>query len=303
MHDTPFFSIVIPTYNRAHLVRKTIESVLAQEDQDFEIIVVDDGSEDNTEEVVRAVGDERLHYYKKDNAERGAARNYGAIRAQGRYVNFLDSDDLLYSNHLAAARRLIEKQDDPEILHLGFEKRAIEGKLLYRIDSLKGDLNEQLLRGNLLSCNGVFLRKDMALAFPFNEDRRLSGSEDWELWLRLASRCQIHYSNEVTSVIVNHEARSVLRGNETALLNCMNLTLKYLFEDPIFVEKYGRHRKLVENEFLSYTALHLAQGGQPLRACKYLKDSILVQPLSIFRRRFLAVVRFIMLSTLKSKLS
>ncbi len=282
MHDTPFFSIVIPTYNRAHLIRKTIESVLAQEDQDFEVIVVDDGSEDNTEEVVRGVGDERVHYFKKDNAERGAARNYGAIRAQGRYVNFLDSDDVLYS------------------FHLGFEKRAIEGKLLYRIDSLRGDLNEQLLRGNLLSCNGVFLRKDTAVAFPFNDDRRLSGSEDWELWLRLASRYQIHYSNEVTSVIVNHEARSVLSGDESALLNCMNLTLKYLFEDPVFVETYGRYRKLVENEFLSYTALHLAQGGKPRRACKYLKDSILVRPLSVFSRRFLAIVRFIILNTLKS---
>ncbi|HEY3027438.1 MAG TPA: glycosyltransferase [Pyrinomonadaceae bacterium] len=301
MHDTPFFSIVTPTYNRAHLIGKTIESVLAQEDQDFEMIVVDDGSEDNTEEVVRAVGDDRVRYYKKGNAERGAARNYGAIRAQGRYVNFLDSDDLLYSNHLAAARRLIEGQGEPEILHLGFEKRAIEGKLLYCIDSLKGRLNELLLRGNLLSCNGVFLRKDVALAFPFNEDRRLSGSEDWELWLRLASRYQIHYSNEVTSVIVNHEARSVLAGNEAALLNCMNLTLKYLFEDPVFVEKYGRYRKLLENEFLSYTALHLAQGGKPRRACRYLKDSILIQPSSIFSRRFLAVVRFIILSTLKSK--
>ncbi|SRR6266516_384269 len=300
MHDTPFFSIVIPTYNRAHLIRKTIESVLAQEDQDFEVIVVDDGSEDNTEEVVREGGDERVHYYKKDNAERGAARNYGAIRAQGRYVNFLDSDDVLYSNHLAAARRLIKKLGEPEMFHLGFEKRAIEGKLLYRIDSLKGDLNEQLLRGNLLSCNGVFLRKDTAVAFPFNDDRRLSGSEDWELWLRLASRFQIHYSNEVTSVIVNHEARSVLSGDESVLLNCMNLTLKYLFEDPVFVEKYGRYRKLVENEFLSYTALHLAQGGKPRRACKYLKDSIFVRPLSVFSRRFLAIVRFIILNTLKS---
>ena len=123
MHHTPFFSIVIPTYNRAHLIRKTIESVLAQEDQDFEIIVVDDGSEDNTGEVVRAIGDDRVIYHKKNNAERGAARNYGAIRARGRYVTFLDSDDLLYANHLAAARRLINERHEPEILHLGFEQR------------------------------------------------------------------------------------------------------------------------------------------------------------------------------------
>lgn len=300
MQDTPYFSVVIPTYNRAHLIRKTIESVLAQQDRDFEILVVDDGSRDNTEEVVRAIKDERVAYYQKENAERAAARNYGAARARGRYVNFFDSDDLLYPNHLQAARRLILKEQEPEIFHLGFEMKDAAGRLLYRVDSLKGNLNEQLPRGNLLSCNGVFVRRDVALAFPFNEDRKLSASEDWELWLRLASRYRVHYSNEVTSVIVNHDERSVLTINEAALLNRKDLTLKYLFEDAAFVEKYGRQRRIIENEFLSYMALHLALAGAPRRACKYLKDSVVKLPSSVFRRRFLAAVKHIILNSRKS---
>jgi glycosyltransferase involved in cell wall biosynthesis len=300
MPDAPFFSIIIPTYNRAHLIRQTIESVLAQEDTDFEIIVVDDGSRDNTEEVVRGISDERLTYYRKENAERAAARNYGAARARGRYLSFFDSDDLLYPHHLSAARRLIATHNEPEIFHLGFEMRDARGRLLARVDSLSGNLNEQLLRGNLLSCNGVFLRRDVALAFPFNEDRKLSASEDWELWLRLASRYRIHYSNEVTSVIVNHDERSVLVVDEAALLNRKRLTLKYLFEDAVFVEKFGRQRKLIENEFLSYIALHLALAREPRRACKYLKDSVLLLPSSVFRRRFLAVVKHIVFNSLKS---
>lgn len=300
MQENPYFSVVIPTYNRAHLIHKTIESVLAQEDTDFEIIVVDDGSRDNTEEVVRAVADERVSYYKKDNAERAAARNYGASRARGRYVNFFDSDDLLYPNHLTIARRLIEQKNEPEIFHLGFEMRDAEGRLLYRVDALKGSLNEQLPRGNLLSCNGVFVRRDVALRFPFNEDRQLSASEDWELWLRLASRYEIHYSNEVTSIIVNHDERSVLGSEEAALLKRKDLTLRYLFEDEAFVEKYGKRRRTIENEFLSYIALHLALAGAPRRACKYLKDSVLVLPSSVFRRRFLAVVKHVILNSRKS---
>ncbi|HEX8491230.1 MAG TPA: glycosyltransferase [Pyrinomonadaceae bacterium] len=300
MQDNPFFSVVIPTYNRAHLIRKTIESVLAQEDTDFEIIVVDDGSRDNTEEVVRAIADKRVTYYKKENAERAAARNYGAQRASGRYINFFDSDDLLYPNHLRVARRLIEEKNEPEIFHLGFEMQDVEGRLLYRVDSFKGSLNEQLPRGNLLSCNGVFLRRDVALRFPFNEDRKLSASEDWELWLRLASRYEIHYSNEVTSIIVNHDERSVLGSQEAALLNRKDLTLKYLFEDEAFVEKYGRRKRIIENEFLSYIALHLALSGAPRRACKYLKDSVIVLPSSVFRRRFLAVVKHVILNSRKS---
>jgi glycosyltransferase involved in cell wall biosynthesis len=75
--SSPLFSIVIPTYNRAHLITKTIESVLAQEDGDFEILVVDDGSSDNTGEVVSRIFDPRLTYFRKENAERGAARNFG----------------------------------------------------------------------------------------------------------------------------------------------------------------------------------------------------------------------------------
>ncbi|HEY0405367.1 MAG TPA: glycosyltransferase [Pyrinomonadaceae bacterium] len=300
MQENPYFSVIIPTYNRAHLIRQTIESVLAQQDGDFEVIVVDDGSRDNTEDVVLAVADERVAYHKKENAERAAARNYGARRARGRYLNFFDSDDLLYPNHLAAARRLIEQQREPEIFHLGFEMKDAAGRLLYRVDALKGNLNEQLPRGNLLSCNGVFLRADVAQAFPFNEDRQLSASEDWELWLRLASRFPVHYSNEVTSVIVNHDERSVLTVNEASLLNRKNLTLKYLFEDEAFVRRYGRQRRIIENEFLSYIALHLALGGEARRAAKYLKDSVVVLPSSVFRRRFLAAVKHIIFNSRKS---
>lgn len=300
MQETPYFSVVIPTYNRAHLIVKTIESVLAQEDADFEVVVVDDGSRDNTEEVVRGIRDARVAYYRKENGERGAARNYGAARARGQYVNFLDSDDLLYPNHLAVARRFITETSEPEIFHLGFEMRETTGKLLYRVDSLRGNLNDQLPRGNLLSCNGVFLRRDVALAFPFYENQEFSVSEDWILWLRLASRYPVHYSNEVTSVIIHHGERSVMSIDEATLLKCKRLIFKYLFEDEVFTHRYGRHRKIIENEFLSYMALHLALGGSARRAGKYLKDSVLVQPSSVFRRRFLAVVKHIVFNSLKS---
>lgn len=291
MPRTPYFSIVIPTYNRGYIISRTIASVLAQEDPDFEVIVVDDGSTDDTEAVVGAIIDERVRYYRKENAERGAARNYGAARAQGSYINFFDSDDLLYPHHLTSARRLIEQEKDPEFVYLAFEMKDEDGKLLRRGNSLSGDLGAQLVRGNRLSCNGVFLRRDIALQFPFNED--LVASEDWELWLRLAARYRIRYSNEITSVLVNHEQRSELHNDEQALLKRKELMLRYLFEDKLFVERFGDQRKYIEHEFLSFIALHLALAGQSRRACKYLKDSVWLWPSSIFQRRFLAVVKHI----------
>jgi hypothetical protein len=104
----------------------------------------------------------------------------------------------------------------------------------------------------------------------------------------------------VTSIIVNHDERSVLGVDEAALLNRKDLTLKYLFEDEAFVRQYGRQRRVIENEFLSYMALHLAMGGEPRLASKYLKDSVRVQPSSVFRRRFLAVVKHIVFNSRKS---
>ena len=89
--SSPVFSIVIPTYNRAHLISKTIESVLHQSFEDFEVLVIDDGSSDNTEEVVSSYSDRRLHYLRKENGERGAARNFGFARSKGVAVSERDA--------------------------------------------------------------------------------------------------------------------------------------------------------------------------------------------------------------------
>ena len=89
----PFFSIVIPTYNRAHTIGETIRSCRRQRYNDFELLIVDDGSTDDTEAVVRSIGDPRIRYLRRDNGGPAAARNTGIDAARGRYIAFLDSDD------------------------------------------------------------------------------------------------------------------------------------------------------------------------------------------------------------------
>ena len=130
MDSKVLFSIIIPTYNRAAFIRNTIQSLLNQSYSNFEIIVVDDGSKDNTDEIVKEITDPRVLYFKKENAERGAARNYGLNLAKGTYVNFFDSDDLAYPNHLASALAVVEEKDNPEIFHLGYDIKEPGGKLL-----------------------------------------------------------------------------------------------------------------------------------------------------------------------------
>lgn len=296
MRDTLLFSFVIPTYNRGDFIRKTILSLLAQDVNTFEVIVVDDGSTDNTESVVASISDSRVRYFKKENAERAAARNYGLRKASGQYVNFFDSDDLAYPNHLSEAKIAIEALRSPEVFHLGYDVKDIEGNLIRRAENWPGTINNSLIDGNHLSCNGVFLRRDVGLQFPFNEIRALSASEDYELWLRLAARYPIHCRNVVTSTVVNHENRSVIRINRDGLIRRMALLEEQLFQDEGFNRTFG-NRKHVFLAFKNiYISLHLAMAGNhKAESLSYLYRALRIYPRIVLTRRFLAALKNLLL--------
>lgn len=96
----PFFSIIIPTYNRAHILQRAIHSIITQSFRDYEIIIVDDGSTDKTKQVVHGIEDESIHYILQDNKGVCAARNAGVKHSKGSYLIFLDSDDVLFEDAL-----------------------------------------------------------------------------------------------------------------------------------------------------------------------------------------------------------
>lgn len=104
---TPLFSVIIPVYNRADVLADAIQSVLAQSLQDFEIVVVDDGSRDNPRAVAESFADPRIRFHAQANGGGGAARNAGIDLARGRYVAFLDSDDRYLPAHLETMRDLL----------------------------------------------------------------------------------------------------------------------------------------------------------------------------------------------------
>ena len=100
MNATPCFSVVIPLYNRAQLIESTLRSVLGQSFQDFEVVVVDDGSVDEPEAVLARMADARIRYVRQENQGANVARNRGIDEARGRYIAFLDSDDRFLPHHL-----------------------------------------------------------------------------------------------------------------------------------------------------------------------------------------------------------
>ena len=113
---SPYFSVVIPLYNRRDLIARTIASVQQQTFQDFEVVVVDDGSRDRPEEVIDALGDPRVRLLRQENRGGCAARNAGIDAARGRYVAFLDSDDSFLPHHLAQAHTFLEREPDVSLV-------------------------------------------------------------------------------------------------------------------------------------------------------------------------------------------
>lgn len=100
MNRSPFFSIIIPTYNRGYIIRQPIDSIISQTFTDWELIIVDDGSTDHTRDVVESYKDERIKYVWQQNQERSAARNHGISLAKGEWICFQDSDDEYLPDHL-----------------------------------------------------------------------------------------------------------------------------------------------------------------------------------------------------------
>lgn len=106
--NAPFFSVIIPVYNRAHLLGRALRSVCAQTFGDFEIVVVDDGSTDVPKSVIDDIADPRIRYIRQENRGGGGARNTGIDQARGRFVAFLDSDDEFLPGHLVRLKALLD---------------------------------------------------------------------------------------------------------------------------------------------------------------------------------------------------
>ena len=182
----PRISVIIPTYNRANIVGDAISSVLNQTFTDFELIVIDDGSTDETGEVVRAYADPRLRYIRQVNRGVSAARNAGLGIATGQFIAFLDSDDCYLPEKLAC--QLARWDQDPTIgliygQYYGTTASGLERKLLRACDS---QLRlEQLLLGPAFHTSTLLIQRswlDQVGGF----DERLKVGEEWELSLRLA---------------------------------------------------------------------------------------------------------------------
>jgi glycosyltransferase involved in cell wall biosynthesis len=193
-------SVVIPTFNRAELLTGAIRSVLNQTFQDFEVLIVDDGSSDTTPDVVKSFDDNRIHYIRH-TARRGgaAARNTGIARAGGEYVAFLDDDDEWFP-HKLASQMAVMRRSEPEVaaIYSGyFIVERATGRVCGRMTpKAKGDLSAELLANNPIGGTSCMLVKKDCLEKVGCFDESLPSFQDRDLWIRLSREFRFDYVEE-----------------------------------------------------------------------------------------------------------
>ena len=226
-----FFSIIIPTYNRADLISATLRSVQAQEFVEFEVLIVDDGSKDNTATVVQPfLTDSRFQYLPKANAERGAARNYGLERAQGEYAIFLDSDDLFHPNHLATLHAaIISSQPRPNFIATKYDFDRDGKRRPSDLGTLPaGPLRlETFLHGNALACN-ICVRRQNPHLFRFEEDRRYAAIEDWMFLLQNTQHGDVVQLVDALTLTMNDHDQRSMRADNQGLIRRLELAVGWM---------------------------------------------------------------------------
>lgn len=212
MSNPILFSVIMPTYNRALLIGKAINSVINQKYSHWELLIVDDGSVDDTNEVVTAFSDDRIRYIYQENQERSAARNNGIVQAKGDFICFLDSDDYYLPEFLTEFEGLIKINNYKDAFY--FCNTLCETGDGVVEKSLGADerfsLSYDFLLINTIGTPRVCLPVEIAKNNLF--DVTIKNGEDFELWLRLIKNLEIKYNNVYTQVFLDHEYRSISDG-------------------------------------------------------------------------------------------
>ncbi|MBE9004344.1 glycosyltransferase family 2 protein [Fortiea sp. LEGE XX443] len=221
----PSVTVVIPTFNRSHLLPRAIYSILAQTFSDFELIIVDDGSTDNTAEVVKGFTDPRIIFLPLDKNYGGSyARNQGIKAACTELIAFLDSDDEWLPEKLELQIARLQASDDPQaavVYCLGYEC-VEERKKIPNLVLHEGDVFDHLLRGWLPPTTSLFMVKRSALLEVGGFDESLLSFQDYDLWLSLAAANK-HFLAVDKPLIIRYFHNEQIRGNFSAKLAGLNI--------------------------------------------------------------------------------
>lgn len=272
----PTVSIVIPTYNRAHLIERAVRSVIYQTYQDFEIIIVDDGSDDDTEKEIKKLSDSRLRYIRHDtNKGAAAARNTGIKASRGKYIAFQDSDDVWVEDKMEKQMKAFETAP-PEVgvIYTG-SWRMKHMKKIYTppplIKQKDGDIHHLLLRKSFVSTpTAVVKRACFDAVGMFDEE--LPRFQDWDLFLRISRH--YHFKCIDEPLVIKYPQPDSITADSSKIIPAWEIIFKKHFAD---VAK--------DRDLLAYQHMRIgyafASNGDLKQGRKYFAKAVAINPFSI----------------------
>jgi glycosyltransferase involved in cell wall biosynthesis len=245
-----FFSVVIPIFNKEDTIIATIQSVLNQTFTNFELLLVNDGSTDKSQNIIENIIDERVRLINKINGGVSSARNLGITEAKGNYIALLDGDDEWENDFLETIVSLIYKYPDISIFTTGFAY-LIDGLVIpaQKIeDGIVYSYFEQALNSPIVSSSSICIKKDVfQVISPFNE--QITHGEDLELWARIGKTYKIAVSKQIKVYYrrgLENQATNFMTNPKKSIVNY----IKFDSSLDVFEKKY--YTKVIISRFFSY---------------------------------------------------
>ncbi|MEW6620095.1 MAG: glycosyltransferase, partial [bacterium] len=269
-------SIIIPTYNAENFLPQAINSVVEQTYQDIEIIVVDDGSTDNTKRIIEPFMD-KIYYIYKDNGGSASARNVGIKSAKGEYIAFLDADDIWLPQKLELQINLFRQCQEIDWIHTNLMLIDESGNIIgvRRVsDTLSGNIFKTLFMENWVLTSSVMVKKDCFKMIGMF-DEALSRTEDYDFWLRLAHHYKCGYLEQPLVKYRIHPTQKIKKID------------RLFFDEKAIIEKTIQNfPEIAGKSKLRYGKLYFTWGrryfeiGELQNAKKKFKIALTYQPLN-----------------------
>ncbi len=268
-------SVIIPTYNRKHYITKALDSVFEQTYKNFEILVVDDGSTDNTREYLQKYGT-RIQYLYQQNHGISHARNTGIRNSQGDYIALLDSDDYWLPEKLERQINLFQEHPEYGLIASCCASIRLDGSFRDKNRPGKsGWILEDLFKANFIRTSSAIIKRECFDTVGLF-DEKLKECEEYDLWLRIAAQYPIGFINESLVVYIDNP-HGVSIDSLTGRLYRLNVLEKQYLKEKIPKKLYARR---IANT-CHYIGRHFLKKGDKLNAKYYLRRALVLHPFYI----------------------
>ena len=228
-------SVVVPNYNYGHYLENAIDSVLSQSYEELELIIVDDGSTDDTRSLIHKFSDPRIFWYFQGHKGISAARNFGIHQARGEYIAFLDADDFWAPTKIEEQVKSLRFQNELGLIYSGFFLIDQDGQVIAKRSPVKviNPPLKMLLLGNIISGSSTTAfvpRQVFDIVGEFDE--QIKGAEDWDMWIRISEKFSILAIDKPLAFIRLHSQ------NTTSNIDSMD------FHQQVVIRKFFQNHDL-----------------------------------------------------------